>query len=163
LPVTEDRNKLLALLAGNLIFLSRKYQRGMGQMAIGLDEAERVLEGARAKAVELGIALSIAVVDEGGHLVALKRMDGARFPTAEIARDKALTAAGFGADTAQLAQSVGKMPAFASGIQIGAGWLRFAGGGVALRREGQVLGGIGISGSSAEHDHECAQAGLAKL
>jgi uncharacterized protein GlcG (DUF336 family) len=132
-------------------------------MAIGLDEADRVVEGARAKAVELGIALSIAVVDEGGHLVALKRMDGAGFPTVEIARDKALTAAGFGADTALLAQSVGQMPAFTSGIQIAGGWLRFAGGGVALRREGRLLGGIGISGSSAEQDHECGQAGLARL
>ena len=81
----------------------------------------------------------------------------------EIARDKALPAAGFGADTDQLAQSVGQMPAFASGIQIAGGWLRFVGGGIPLRRDGQLLGAVGISGSSSQQEIDCAQAGLAQL
>jgi len=132
-------------------------------MAITLEEADRIIDGARRKAAELGTAVTVVVVDAGGHLVALRRMDGAGFPTVEIARDKALTAAGFGADTAQLAQIMGQMPAFASGIQISQGWLRFAGGGVPIRRDGQLLGAIGISGSSAENDVLCAQAGVAQL
>ncbi len=132
-------------------------------MTLTLDEAERIIDGAQRKAAELATAVTVVVVDAGGHLVALRRMDGAGFPTVEIARDKALTAAGFGADTDQLAQSVGQMPAFTSGIQIAGGWLRFVGGGIPLRRDGQLLGAIGISGSSSQQDVDCAQAGLAQL
>ncbi len=58
-------------------------------MALALAEAERIIDGAQRKAAELGTAVTVVVVDAGGHLVALRRMDGAGDPTVEIARDKA--------------------------------------------------------------------------
>ena len=86
-------------------------------MALTVEQADRIIDEGRRKAADLGIVVTIAVVDTGGHLVALKRMDGAGFATVDIARNKALTAASFRQETAQLAQTLGQMPFFASGAQ----------------------------------------------
>ncbi|MFQ5879623.1 MAG: heme-binding protein [Dehalococcoidia bacterium] len=127
-------------------------------MALTLEQAGKIIQGARGKAAELGITVTIAVVDAGGHLVALSRMDGARFPTTDIARGKAFTAAAFQRESAQMGQN----PFFATGPELGGRRVVPLGGGIPIRQGDQVVGGVGVSGGTSDQDVECAQAGLAQ-
>ena len=122
-----------------------------------LEEARRVLAGARAKAEELGVPMSIAVVDEGGHLVALERMDGAGFATPEIAWGKAWTAAAWRAPSAALAERMGSDPAFSAAVTAATGG-RFTPRQGALPLPGG--GAVGASGGSSQQDEDVVQAGL---
>lgn len=128
-------------------------------MALTLEQAERIVQGARRKAVELGVAITVAVVDDGGHLVALSRMDGARFITVDVALGKAFTAAAFQRESAQ----VGQNPFLAAGPELSGGRIVPLGGGLPVRLGNQVVGGVGASGATADQDAECAKAGLAQL
>jgi len=128
-----------------------------------LDEARRVSAAAEAKAVELGCADTITVVDGGGHVRVQTRMDGARFGTLNVSANKAFTAAAFGlpskvlTDLTQPGQSL-----FGFGDAAGGRIVIFAGG-VPLLRASEVVGAIGISGGSVEQDQEIADAGAAAL
>lgn len=73
-------------------------------------------EQAVEKAQALQVLMSLAIVDEGGHLVMLLRMDGAGWLTTDIARGKAYTAAAFRRSTAELAERLGSHPSFLSAI-----------------------------------------------
>lgn len=128
-------------------------------MPLTLEQAERIIKGAQEKARELGIAVSVAVVDAGGHLIALSRMDGARFLSPDITRGKAFTAAAFQRETAQLAQ----IPFFASGPQVAGGTIVALPGGIPIREGDEVVGAVGVGGGTSEQDVECAQAGIARL
>jgi uncharacterized protein GlcG (DUF336 family) len=102
----------------------------------------------------------VAVVDPGGHLVAFLRMDGMPFHLVPVAQDKATTAAGFGVSTTALAfglsqQSKGAAEFFRSRDRI-----VLLGGGVPIQRGSELLGGIGVSGSSEAEDEACALAAL---
>ncbi|WP_298282584.1 heme-binding protein [Acidocella sp.] len=113
------------------------------------------LEAARARHV----AVVAAVVDGGGHLVALARGDGAFIASIDIARDKAYTAAVFGAPTDGLAEALRHSQVLLDGIASRPHVVLF-GGGLPVRHEGLVIGGIGVSGGSEEDDRVCATAGL---
>lgn len=115
------------------------------------------------KASELGVGVSVAVVDHYGHLLVVRRMDGVGFFTTDIARHKAFTAVAFRAETAQLAERLGQVPFFAGGPNVTGGRLVFLGGGVPVRRDGRVVGAIGVAGARVEQDEECARAGLTAL
>lgn len=128
-------------------------------MALTLEQAERIIAGARRKAEELGIAVSIAVVDAGGYPIAISRMDGARFVTPEMARGKAFAAAAFRRESAQLSQS----PFFASGPQVAGGTIIALPGGIPIYEGDQVVGAVGVGGGTGEQDVECALAGLEQL
>ena len=106
-------------------------------MALTLEQSLKVVSGAEKKAGELGVRVSIAVVDAGGRLIALHRMDGAAFPTTEIAPGKAFTSASFGAESAQLAERMGQIPFFASGPQLAGGRLTMLPGGIPIREGDQ--------------------------
>jgi len=128
-----------------------------------LEEAKKVLRAALRKAEELGVKCAVAVVDERGWLVALWRMDGAPFPTAEIARDKAWTAAVFRMPSAEIGR-------FGDPSQPGYGlkahdWndrLTTLPGGLPLWRDGMLLGAVGVAGAG-EKDLEISQAGADAL
>ena len=128
-------------------------------MALTLEKSEIVIKAAIAKAKELGIIISAVVVDAGGHPIAVSRMDGARFLSADISRGKAFTAAAFQRDSGQL----GGVPFFASGPQVGGGMIVALPGGVPIREGDQVVGAIGCGGGTGEQDVECSQAGIAAL
>jgi uncharacterized protein GlcG (DUF336 family) len=128
-------------------------------MALTLDQAETVIKGAIAKAKELGIIVSAVVVDAGGHPIAISRMDGARFLSADISRGKAFTAAAFQRDSGQLSGS----SFFASGPQVGGGMIVAMPGGVPIRDGDEVIGAVGVGGGTGEQDVECAQAGIAAM
>lgn len=122
-----------------------------------LDEARAIIERARDKAKEIGVPMALAVVDAGGHLVALERMDGAPFTAPEIAWGKAYTAAAWKAPSAVLADRIGKDPAFSAAVSA-------ATGGRFTPRQGALPlpagGAVGASGGSSQQDEDVARAGI---
>jgi uncharacterized protein GlcG (DUF336 family) len=125
-----------------------------------LDEARKGLTAAVATAAKAGVTLSCAVVDSRGDLVALHRMDNARFITTDIARGKALASAIFG----QPSSSVEKManaPWFQNLNTAAQGRLYPAQGGVPILRNQETYGAIACSGATGVLDEEAAKAGLA--
>lgn len=133
-------------------------------MAVTLELAERFIAAAKAKAQQQGWAMSIAVVDQAGNLVAAARMDGARWMTAGVAQSKAFTAATFGRtsrEVAELAHSRSLL--FSSIADIAGRPLLLAGGGLPFKMKGELIGGVGASGGTEDQDIECAQAGLTAI
>lgn len=130
-------------------------------MPLALDEIERLVAAAHLRARELDIRVSVAVVDEGGHLQALKRMDGAFPLSAQIAEAKAVAAAVLQRDGARLAAMHAERPGlFEQFNRLTRLPIIPAKGSVPIRRDDLILGAVGVSGASAEMDLECASAGL---
>ena len=128
---------------------------------ITLSAGRAVLEAARAKATEIGVPMNIAVVDEGGNLVAFARMDDAWLGSIDIAQNKAYTARAFDMptkDLAPLAQPGGPLYGIEASNR---GRLIVFAGGIPLIAEGRVVGAIGVSGGAVEQDQEVAEAGVA--
>ncbi len=132
-----------------------------------LEEARRMAAAAVAKAAEIGVRETVCVVDAGGHPLLLERMDGARITGPQIAWNKAFTAAGHQRAT-HLFTRPPNGPALpgneAFGIQ-GSFEGRFAVfvGGFPIVVDGEVVGGIGLSGGNGEQDTLCGMAALAAL
>jgi uncharacterized protein GlcG (DUF336 family) len=106
-------------------------------------------------------ALAVIVLDAGGHPIAFAREDGASLFRHDIARAKALGALGMGADTRILAERANGNPALFQGVAVTVnGAIAFAPGGVLVRREGSLIGAVGISGDTGDCDEACAFAGL---
>jgi uncharacterized protein GlcG (DUF336 family) len=127
-----------------------------------LDVASDLIALAQREAEKIGVAMTVAVVDSGGHLVALSRMDGASFLTVEIATGKAYTAAAFGTSSEDLEKRFEGRGQFTASIAIvthGRFTLRM--GGLPIVIDGQVIGAIGASGGTGEQDVEVATAALA--
>jgi uncharacterized protein GlcG (DUF336 family) len=130
---------------------------------VSLDEAKRMLSAAEAKALSLGIAYNIAVVDAGGHLLAFVRQDGALIGSIDLAIDKAVTARIFDKPTSELATLAqsGK-PLF--GIQeSNAGKVVIFGGGLPIVSGGKIAGAVGASAGTVEQDIAVAEAAIAAL
>lgn len=121
--------------------------------------AHAAVLAACAKARSLGAAVNACVVDAGGHQIAFLRDDGAFLQSGAIARDKAATAAGFGAPTGALYDALKDEAAVLAGISAQPGVALFRGG-LPATVAGEVVGGIGVSGASADVDEICAAAGL---
>jgi glc operon protein GlcG len=128
---------------------------------ISLQEAQTLIAAAEEHAVSLGIRATVAVVDEGGHLIALSRMDGAFSLSSQIAEAKAVGPAVWYRDGASLKALQAERPAFFEAVGRLTRVPLIPGlGSALLRRDGQALGGVGISGASSEEDQECVEAGL---
>jgi uncharacterized protein GlcG (DUF336 family) len=128
-----------------------------------LQGARLILSAAVRRAARLGAPMDIAVVDEGGHLIAFNRMDGAKISSIDIAVSKAWTAACARRATHEYADIAGAgKPAF--GIHVSnAGRFMIVGGGLPIRLDGHVVGGIGCSSGTIHQDRVVAQAGLNAL
>jgi len=128
-----------------------------------LEAAERILAAATKKAAELGTRMDIAVVDAGGNLKAFVRMDGAWLGSIDISNRKARTARWFDMNTGEigkLSQPGGPL----YGIEHSNGGLITFPGGVLLKNgKGNVVGAVGVSGSTVENDHTVAAAGAEAL
>lgn len=111
------------------------------------------------KGAEMGVAVNVSVVDAGGNQIAFLRGDGAFLPSGNIARDKAYTAAGFMRSTGAMYDALSGNPAALAGIGGQPGIALFQGG-LPIVWEAEVIGGIGVSGATAEQDEICARAGL---
>lgn len=132
-------------------------------MPLTLEEAQRVIVRAQAKATNSGIRVTVAVVDEGGLLIALARMDGAPALSPQVAEAKAVGAAMLYRDGAGLADLAKDRPGFFSAVDRLVRVPIVPGlGSVLIRRDGRVLGAVGVSGGKPEQDLECAQAGISE-
>jgi len=126
---------------------------------LSLEDAKRVAAAARAEAEKNGWAIVIAVVDDGGHLMYLERMDGAQKASSRIAEEKGRTAILFKRPTKAIEDNVLEGRTVMMGLP-GAVPLE---GGVPLMKDGQFLGGIGVSGVQSFQDGVVARAGAAAL
>jgi uncharacterized protein GlcG (DUF336 family) len=127
---------------------------------LSLEQAELILNAAKAKAAEIGTAMNIAIVDVGANLKAFVRMDGAWLGSIDIAIKKARTARFFDmptGDIGKLSQPGGAL----FNIEHSNGGLISFPGGIPILINGTVIGAIGVSGSTVENDHSVAAAGAA--
>ena len=119
-----------------------------------------LIDGARAKAEELGVPMCIAITDESGNLLAFERMDGGKVTSITIAQDKSYTASAAKKATHDYnAVNVPGNLAFGIHTEVG-GRVSSVGGGLPVIVDGEVVGGIGLSSGTPAQDMECAQAGL---
>ncbi len=128
---------------------------------VTLEDARRVISAAEKKALEIGQPMNIAVVDGGGNLVAHVRMDGAWIGSIDISIKKAYTSRAFNLATKDLAEQSQSGGQFFGIHASNNGKIMIFAGGIPLYSEGQVVGGIGVSGGSGEQDHAVAEAGAA--
>ena len=137
------------------------YRKTKGEpMPVPIDKAIQMIQAAHAKALELDIAVSVAVVDEGGRLIAFGRMDRARPMSVDIATNKAYTAASFQTPTNQLT-SLANQSWFQSMIVSSQGKIMAVAGGIPVLDAPNVVGAVGVSGGTEEQDHECCRAATA--
>ncbi len=126
---------------------------------ITLNDAKRIIAAAEKKANEIGQPMNVAVADAGGNLVAHARMDGAWIGSIDISIKKAYTSRAFDIATKDLAghsQSGGQFFGIHASND---GRIMIFAGGIPLKRNGKVVGAIGVSGGSGEQDHAVAEAG----
>jgi uncharacterized protein GlcG (DUF336 family) len=130
---------------------------------IGLDQAQLVVDAAVKKAQQIATLMNVTVIDAGGNLKAFARMDGAWLGSIDISVKKARTARFFDMDSGEigkLSQPGGPL----YNIEISNGGLITFPGGVPLKNaSGEVIGAIGVSGSTVENDHAVATAGANAL
>lgn len=129
------------------------------KLSIDLATAERAIEAATIKACEMGLAMSIAVVDEAGDLCAFRRMEGAPRLTIEIATNKAYTSASYGIPTHAWWDFIKNDPPLLNGITHTPRLVVF-GGGYPITESSQTIGAIGLSGGHYSQDMVCARAAL---
>lgn len=134
----------------------------VNQRVIDAAASATALQAAVAHAQSLGIAVNVAVTDVSGLLAGFLRMPGAFVHSIDIAIDKACTAAGFGFPTSAWKGIVAGDEMLRIGLNQRPRLVMF-GGGLPIVEAGVRIGGIGVSGGSAEQDELCARAGLAAL
>jgi glc operon protein GlcG len=128
--------------------------------------AKKMMVTAVAMAEEAGIAISVAIVDAGGHVILVERMDGGRFHTVHSATTKAVCAASNKRPTtAQGAQAQPLDTVHAIGLALAAGVDRWTAmeGGCPILVDGECLGGVGVSGGNFEFDERVAHAAVASI
>jgi uncharacterized protein GlcG (DUF336 family) len=120
---------------------------------MNLEVAKKLLQTGIENAKEMGKVCSIALVDENGWLVALHRMDGAPIPTAEIARDKAWTAAVFRRPSSEVsAYGDPRVPGFGLNVQNWNDRLTTIPGGLPIWENNHLIGAIGVCGQTPRED-----------
>ena len=128
---------------------------------ITLDDAKQVIAAAEKEAKSVGQPMNIAVVDEGGNLIAHVRMDGAWIGSVDISINKAWTARAFDIQTKDLGDNSQPGQQFFGIHTTNRGRVIIFAGGIPLKRGGKVVGGIGVSGGSGKQDQTVAEAGAA--
>jgi uncharacterized protein GlcG (DUF336 family) len=132
-------------------------------VSITLAQADSMIDAALAAGQERGLKpLTVAVLDVGGHLVALKRQDGSGILRVEIAVGKAWGALGMGESSREIGERLASRQAFQGALAVAAQgrMIPVPGGVLACSQDGTVLGAVGISGDASEHDEACAMAGV---
>lgn len=141
---------------------SSSFPTSVSCAVISSDAASIALQAAVAHAKSLGIAINVAITDSAGVLAGFLRMPGAFLHSIDIAIDKAYTSASFGFATSQWMTILANDEALRIGIVERPRLVIFGGGLPIIERDARI-GGIGVSGGSAEQDEECARAGLAAI
>ena len=130
---------------------------------IQLADARRIIAAAEKKAEELKQPMNVAVVDEGGNLIAFERMTNAWLGSIDISQKKAWTSRAFDITTKDLATNSQSGDQFFGIHASNDGKVMIFAGGIPLKKEGKVVGAIGVSGGSGVQDHAVAEAGAAAL
>lgn len=131
-------------------------------VSVSLAKADQIVDAALAKGRELNFEpLTVAVLDAGGHLVALKREDRSGILRPDIAIGKAWGALGMGFGSRELGERAVKVPHFMNALMAASGG-RFVPvpGGVLILDGGEVIGSVGISGDTSDNDEICCLAGI---
>jgi uncharacterized protein GlcG (DUF336 family) len=131
------------------------------KLSIDIETAEAVIATATAHAEKMGVPQNIAIVDEAGHLVAFRRMDGAKFFSIEIAITKAFAASGARKSTKEIGPATQPgAPGYGAQALLGGRFTTLPGG-IPLLVSGVVVGAIGVSSGSTAEDQEVAEAAVA--
>jgi uncharacterized protein GlcG (DUF336 family) len=130
---------------------------------ITLEDARRIIAAGEKKANEIGQPMNIAVVDAGGNLVAHVRMDNAWIGSVDISINKAWTSRAFDIATKQLAEFSQSGGQFFGIHASNHGRVMIFAGGIPLKREGKVVGGVGVSGGTGAQDQAVAEAAAAAI
>jgi uncharacterized protein GlcG (DUF336 family) len=131
-------------------------------MSLTTADAQRILQAAQAKATEMGAKVSISIVDARGDLVAMLRLDGARWHTPVMAQSKAAASSYFGMTSKEIGEKI-PQGALQSFMMNESGNIAPVQGAVPITRNGEVIGGIGASGASAQDDEDVARVGANAL
>ena len=127
---------------------------------LDIEDANRLIAGARAKSIEIGVPMCVAITDESGNLIAFERMNGGKITSINLAIDKSFTAVGIQKGTDALGEvNQPGMPAHGISSTLGGRMVTIAGG-LPVTYEGQVVGGVGVSSGSPAQDYEVALAGV---
>ncbi len=129
--------------------------------SLSSDGALGLLNAALQRAKADGLSVAVCICDMQGHVLAAARMDGVTPPILGFAEDKAFTAATMRRSTAAFAERMASSPSLTLGLSTRARLLPW-GGGLPVVHQGQVVGGIGVSGAKDAEDIACAQAALAQ-
>lgn len=132
-------------------------------MSITLAQAEKMIVAAKEKSIALNTKMNIAIVDAGANLVAFVRMDGAWLGSLDISIKKAKTARFFDMNTGSIGELSQPGGPLFNIEHSNAGLISFPGGIPIKNASGEVIGAIGVSGSSVENDHAVAEAGIQVL
>jgi len=126
-----------------------------------LDDVLRLLTAARSAAEKEGVPMSFAVMDPGGHLLALTRMDGAPWITADVAQGKAWTSAAYGVPSGAQKEKIAAMPVFATAITaMTHGRFTPQTGAVPVYLDGVLVAGLGASGGTGDQDEAACTAAV---
>ncbi|MGA7763232.1 MAG: heme-binding protein [Candidatus Binataceae bacterium] len=132
-------------------FLERK--------TLSLDAAKKMAAAAEAEASKNKWTMAIAVLDDGGHLIYLERMDGTQIGSIEVAQGKARTAVHFRRPSKDFEDAIAANHLFVMTL----GDITAVRGGLPVMLDGKTVGAIGVSGGDPGQDEQCAEAGLAAL
>jgi uncharacterized protein GlcG (DUF336 family) len=129
---------------------------------ISIEKANIIIDGAFAKARELGTKpMAATVLDDGGHLVAYKREDGATHLRFDISRGKAWGSIALGMNSRKYAEMAQDRPTFVTALDtMTEGKIVPSAGGVLIKDGDEVIGAVGVSGDLPDLDEECAMAGI---
>ena len=130
--------------------------------SLTLAEAEKILAAAKAKVTDMGVKMSVSVVDPRGDLITMCRIDGASWRTPAISRAKALAAACFGRSGKELAENA-ELPVFRAFMAMEGGHMIPGIGGLPVYREGELIGAVGGSGGTGQQDEDATRAGIEAL
>jgi len=131
-------------------------------VTLSLVQAQAIIAGALAEARGCQLKpLAVVVLDAGGHPIAFAREDGASFFRLDIARAKGVGALGMGDDSRVLAERAKSNPVFFQSVSaVVGGQIAFSPGGILIRKDGNTLGAVGVSGDTGDFDEQCARSGL---
>ncbi|AMK25578.1 GlcG/HbpS family heme-binding protein [Sphingobium sp. TKS] len=135
-------------------------------MNLSLDQARAIIAAALDRGLELGLKpLTVAILDAGGHLIALQRQDGASTMRPQIAIGKAAGALSLGVSSRTIAEMAAERPVFIASLGpiSPAGIIPAAGGIIVKGADGAILGAVGITGDTSDNDEACALAGVAAV
>ena len=129
---------------------------------ISLEMAQKLVTAAVEAAKEQKVAVTVMVVDRGGHPIALARMNSMAYPFTEVSRRKALTGCSFNTATHVLAHYFAQSPSLSQGVQATPEILVLAGG-FPIVEDGECVGGLGVAGGRGTQDQEIGTRALAVL